>query len=53
MADDAALDQPRNPNIMAVVARWFINGKEIGNLFIAGEEVADTFMGGVRIYYQG
>jgi len=28
--EDAALDQPGNPNIMAAVARWFIDGYHIG-----------------------
>jgi len=29
-AEDAALDQRGNPNIMAAVARWFIDGRHIG-----------------------
>ena len=29
-AEDAALDQRGNPNIMAAVARWFINDRHIG-----------------------
>jgi len=29
-AEDAALDQRGNPNIMAAVARWFIDGNHIG-----------------------